>query len=345
MGRTQQTPRQEDNAEQGRFETVGAAYDLIAPFAEQQFDYRQSGITYVCNELGNVDAPGMGSQLLKSGLKIGLGAAAGAVGAFTGGLGWVALGAIGLGFGVGGEVVDAVFAGPSAPGGIEGYRMGRENVLNRMKAVETSALRTRLGQATVEQREEAYNSYERVATSQELQQAEIRSTLDGWMNALNAKVNGTGGAIGEGSAGSTDATTGRLFMRGRAYRRNGAFQVGVSSATIDSLDNAELRNSYLNRSISGIGMFVDFALYCNGEWGAITFQAGNSQLAVEGGDRFRAGLGNLAPSHDGPGFWSADHSCADHWNEGAIRILQLLNSTTLRGLGVSSIDAGNSVFN
>ncbi len=341
MGQGQQTPGQTQDQDTQQFQDAGEAYDVIAPFVEQQFDYRQSGITYVCNELGNVDQPSLGAQIMKSGLKLGLAAAAGAVGAFTGGLGWVALGAIGLGFGMGGEIVDAVFAGPSAPAGVEAFRMGRENVLNRMKAVETSALRRRLNQATPEQRQAAFNDYERLQTSNELQQAEINSTLDGWMNSVNQQPNGTGGSIGEGESPSTDMTTGRLFLSGRAYRRGGTVAVGLNSASIDGLDNQELRNSYLNRSLGDVGMFVDFALYAGSEWGALTFQAGNSHIGIEGGDRFRAGVAMLGEAHDRPGVWSGDHNFAEDWAEGARRVLDILRGNTIRSFGVSSVGTGN----
>jgi hypothetical protein len=340
MGQGQQTPSQTQEQDLQRFQDAGQAYDIIAPFVEQQFDFRQSGITYVCNELGNVDQPSLGAQLMKSGLKLGLAAAAGAVGAFTSGLGWVALGAIGLGFGMGGEIVDAVFTGPSAPAGVEAFRLGRDNVLNRMKAVESSTLRQRLNQATPEQRLAAYNDYERLQTSNELQQAEINSTLDGWMNAVNQQANGTGGSIGQGAEASTDMTTGRLFLSGRAYRREGSVMVGLSSASIDGLDNQELRNSYLNRSLGEVGMFVDFALYAGGEWGALTFQAGNTNIGIQGGDRFKSAIARFGEAHDRPGFWSADHNFAQDWAEGAQRLLSILRGNTLRSFGLSSIETG-----
>jgi hypothetical protein len=118
--------------------SAAEAFDHIQPFLTAQFDFRESGIDSVCNQLNIADGLSMGESLMKSGLKIGLAAAAGAVGAATGGMGWIALGAIGLGFAAGSEIVDAVFSAPGAPAGVEKYRLGRLNVLHEMKARETS---------------------------------------------------------------------------------------------------------------------------------------------------------------------------------------------------------------
>ena len=175
----------------------------------------------------------------------------------------MALGAIGTGFAVGSEIVDAVFSGNSAPGGVEGYRLGRKNTLFDMKAREGSKLRVQLNNASPEQWDQAYTDYQNNQRNVGLQQLEKNSTLDGWMNAMSATHSGTGGSIGEGSEGSLDATTGRLYIFGRVSRDSNNENVSIQlySAQMDGLDNNELRSEYLGRSIGDIGCFVDPVSY------------------------------------------------------------------------------------
>jgi hypothetical protein len=333
MGPQHKNPDTEQ-VETSQFTGVNDAYDQIQPFLTAQFEYRETGINQICNQLNQADAQGLGMSVLKTGLKLGLAAAAGAVGAATGGLGWVALGAIGLGFGVGGEIVDAIFSDPAAPAGVEEFRTKRLNVLTNMKARETSKLKENLKAKTAPEWERAYADYQAMQTNAALQATEMNSTLDGWMNALNARENGTGGDIGEGSEVGTDMTTGRLFLTGTVGRQ-GSVRVGINSANIDGLDNASLRNSYLDRSISDIGMFVDFAFYMNGDYGALQFNAGQDYIGMDGGDRWKSGLGYLTV--DGPTIHSPDHDWGADWADGARLVKAVLNDYTLRQFGIREV--------
>jgi hypothetical protein len=333
MGQQHQTPAPSTTT--AAFTDVSDAYDQIQPFLTAQFEFRETGINQICNQLNQVDSPSLGMQLLKSGLKIGLAAAAGAVGAFTGGLGWVALGAIGVAFGVGGEIVDGVFAGPSAPAGVEEYRTNRLNVLTSMKARETSAMRTRLNQTDSAGWQRAFADYQSMQNNAALQRTEMNATLDGWMSALNTQTNGTGGSIGEGEEASTDETTGRLFLQGSAHNAGSGVTVGIASASIDGLDNASLRNMYLDRSVRDIGMFIDLAMYQGGEYGALSFNAGQDNIGAEGGTRFRAGLAMLVNS--GPVLTGPDYDWSAHWQDGAHAVKAVLDDYTLRDFGITEV--------
>jgi hypothetical protein len=331
---TAQAPQQETET----FRDVNDAFDQISPFLQAQFEFRQAGITYACNQLNQVDQPSLGAQLLKSGLKLGLAAAAGAVGAATGGLGFVALGAIGLGFGIGGEIVDAVFASGSAPQGVEEFRLSRTNTLTQMKARETQALRRGLNAGAQSDWSRALTDYQNMQQNSRLQQLEIDSTLDGWMNGLNSNANGTGGVMGQGSEELMDVTTGRLHLQGNVTVNNYRPSVLVRSATIDGLDNATLRNRYLDRTLGSIGTFCQFAFPLGGEWGGIGFQAGNSSWMIQGGQRFKYQLGQI--SMTGPAFTTPNYDWSADAFAGAERITDILLSWTLRDLGIREVAAG-----
>lgn len=334
-----QAQAQTDSAGASQFDDISDAVDQITPYLTAQFDFREEGVRSVCDSLLQVDPPSIGMQLLKSGLKIGLAAAAGAVGAATGGIGLVAAAAIGAGFGLGGELVDAAFAGSSAPAGVIEYRTQRMNVLNAMKAEETSKLRDELERRGESEWDRAFTDYQNMQNNANLQRLEMNSTLDGWMNSMNEKANGTGGAIGEGDTSSTEMTTGRLFLQGRAYNDGNGIRVGINSASIDGLDNATLRNSYLDRSVSEIGCFVDFAFYAGREYGALNFNAGQDNIGLQGGDSFKSGLGYM--SYSGVNMFAADHDFTQDWGRGARQIQDVLDDYTLRDFGLSEVSTSS----
>lgn len=334
------TQTQQSAPTQAPIKDAGEAYDLIAPYVRAQFAFRKSGIDYACNHLNMPDAPSLGSQLLKSGLKIGIAAAAGAVAATTGGLGVVAMGAIGGAFGaLGGEIVDSVFAAQSAPQGVEEFRMERTNVLTEMEARETEMLVGGLAKTDATGWAQALADYKKMEKNKALQAIEIDSTLDGWMNAVNEKANGSSGALKQGDQELDSATTGRLHIAGTVTASNSGPSISLSSATINGLDKAELRNRYLDRKIADIGMFCQFAIHMGIHHGALGFRSGAANPVIEDdcGD-FKANLGRLSVS--GPAITSPNYDWSTKANEGAKKVVAALNGKKLKDFGLTTIDDG-----
>lgn len=334
MGKT----NQQAAAPQTTFKDANDAYDQISPFLTAQFQFRDTGINQACNQLREFDQPSLGAQILKSGLKIGLAAAAGAVGGATAGLGLVALGAIGLGFGIGGELVDGVFAGAQAPAGIEEFRTKRLNVLHSMQAKETARLKKLLNGGDQEAWGKALGDYANMQQNVSLQNLEIDSTVDGWMNGVNSNTNGTGGTLGEGSEELDSITTGRLHIDGTVTPGNSGPVVRVTGATLDGLETAALRNRYLDRKLSDIGIWCQFAFPLNFELGALGFRASESQFLIDGGDNFKSALGRMSvngAAMTAPGYdWSKD-VC-----EGAEKVKNALGGKKLRDFGIAEVAAG-----
>lgn len=239
---------------------------------------------------------------------------------------------------LGGELVDAAFSGNSVPAGVEEFRTKRLNVLYDMQARETDALRQRLTQRTTTDWTQAYTDYQNMQRNAALQNTEIDATIDGWMNAINSNANGTGGTLRQGDEGLTDVTTGRLHIQGSATPTRNSISVGVRSASLDGLDNASLRNRYLDRTIGQIGLFCQFAFYAGGEMGGIGFRADSNQYVIEGGNRFKSALGRMSIA--GAAMTGPDYNWANDASEGAGKVGDILKSWKLRDFNIQSIDNG-----
>lgn len=173
----------------------------------------------------------------------------------------------------------------------------------------------------------------------ELQKLEADSTLDGWVNGLSGSAHGTGGIIDEGSEELNSITTGRLHLSGTVFMDDSSstgIVVRVNTASLDGLENASLRNRYLDRKLDDIGAFCQYAFnvvdrnyrmeHSYGAVGGLGFRASESSIARQGPGNWLRALGYMTSSGE-PG-------------DGARKVLDILLSYPLRSFGVSSIDDG-----